>query len=451
MRSFFLIILSIFLIISCNQEGCNGSINSPVSERPSCFNLKKDTIQGWMEEGIDCGGPCITCEVKADKELIITSNDVVDNDAAKGGKLSFGYLIENLAGNKEDGGILIKSLFDNWSNRTPTFTVPNTFSTAPNRPNVDLFLNRWKDIDGDTGTLENWVPNLDNAPFRLLGITNRIDLKDTINNSSGEGRFTYCINPELFPNDNSAFFNIIFEYNLPGKTTDDCSRWVNKWHSLSEDSLSKAQYIEVLTSVTDSFVLMNELNQLRTNDFIFEKVWELREFKHNKSSNSFESHFLSKTPDIRFNNQDELSSAVTQLQNEIDNNLNYEFEESMRAASAVPNTANQNAINNPGFTWDIPNVNSNLEFLSSLNTCNGCHMGHGDNAGLRFMHMKPRKESEQVEISGRLSNIDRTARVANMKILLGVDSTLILKEMQSLTDSEIVNLTDFINSHVSGH
>lgn len=449
--SFSICTLILFFMYSCNQEGCSPTTTNPEIDKPSCSNLKRDTIDGWMEEGIDCGGPCISCAVDSEKELIITSNKVVDNEAAKTGKLSFGYVMTQLAGSKEKGGLLAKSLFDNWSTRTVSFTVPNTNSNAPDRVRVDSFLNAWKDLDESDKSIEEWIPNLDNAPFRLLAITNRIDLKDTINNSSGEGRFTYCIKPELFPNDPSAFFNIIFEYNLPGRTSNDCGRWVNKWHSLSDTTLTNTEYINTLTSVTDSFLLMNDLNQLRTNDFIFEKIWELREFKHNKDTNSFDPHFLSKTPDIRFDASIALSQEVIQLETELRSNLNYEFSDSLKAASAVPRTAPANARNRPGFTWTIPETSSNLEFMASLNSCNGCHMGHGDNAGLSFMHIRPRLESENVRISRRLNITDRNFRIANMNRLLGIDSSVAIQQLRTMSSDTIISISDFIDRHVSGH
>lgn len=435
------------IILICFISSCGGD-DPPTAPQPTpedlCNNLRKDSL----EIGIDCGGPCIPCEVRSEKELIIIDSKVVDSQEAIDGGLSFTHLIETLAGN-DSAGSLVKSLFDNW---TRDFQVPGTNSIAPSRVGVNDFLSKWQAVDGDTGPLEDWIPNIDNAPFRLLGITNRLDLKDTLDGSAGEGRFTYCAFDPTTPDSSKIIFNVIFEYNLVGNSMEDCSRWVNAWHGLSDSTLTDDQYLDSLIAVTETFVKDNELNQLRTNDFAFEQVWELREFKHDKAANKFTPHFLSKTPDIAFHQMPRLGEEVNNLTNELVNNQKYEFPPDMLAASAVPRTAPPGTSNNPGFKWDIPNVTQDLLKRASTNTCNGCHMGHGGNSNIQFLHMAPRDLREQVEISGRLNGPDRDARIMNMdRLLLGITPVEVFAKRNDTTGMDALQFSSFIDSHIPGH
>jgi len=435
---YLLIVISI-LFLACNSSGCNNE-SEPTD---ACSNLIKDA----SEDGIDCGGNCIPCEVVSDKELIIIDNAVTDHAEAVSGKLSFGHLIRSLAGSS-DPGILVKSIFSNWNS---DFQVIGTNSIAPSRSGVNDFLTKWQTSDGHTGNITDWVPDVDNAPFRLLGITNRLDLKDTLSGSAGEGRFTFCAFDPSDVSKSPLTFNLIFEYNLPGDSKEDCAKWTTQWHKLSEVGLTNDQYIDSLISVTEQFVTVNELNQLRSNDFEFELVWELREFRHNESTNSFEPQFLSKTPDVAFNGTTRLRDEINNLQSELDNHESYEFPLDMRSASAVPRTAPSSSKNNPNFMWNTLNADSGEK--ASINTCNGCHMGHGDNDAMKFLHMKPRDIGESTQISNRLDGADRTFRIINMERLLEFQNPITLANARVSFDSGIdsIQLINFIEAHVSGH
>lgn len=111
--------------------------------------------------------------VVPDKELLITSSEVTESvEARYPGALSFGYLMEQLAGR----------------DRAPEFTnqwlrlwlrdQEVNRDTAPARPRMEEVLETWRrrDQDGGPDNPLEWSPNLANAPFKLIAVVNRMDL-----------------------------------------------------------------------------------------------------------------------------------------------------------------------------------------------------------------------------------------------------------------------------------
>src|SRR6185503_10626403 len=81
-----------------------------------------------------------------------------------------------------------------------TWDIDQTINgfVVPARPNIrTVLIEPWKARDGQAGVSdEQWEPNWRNAPFRLLAIVNRLDLKRDaggIVQNAGEGRFVFCV------------------------------------------------------------------------------------------------------------------------------------------------------------------------------------------------------------------------------------------------------------------
>lgn len=111
--------------------------------------------------------------VVPEKELLITSRDVMDSaEAQYPGPLSFGYVMEQLAGKPRAGAFthewLRLWLRDQEVNR----------DIAPARPGMEAVLEAWrkKDQQGAFDDPLGWSPNIANAPFKLIAIVNRMDL-----------------------------------------------------------------------------------------------------------------------------------------------------------------------------------------------------------------------------------------------------------------------------------
>lgn len=433
-KRIFIVIAIAIGFYSCNQEGCNPIDKTPAKE--TCFDLLKNN----NEFGIDCGGPCLPCDVIPEKELLINDLFVVNSDRKE---LSFKHLIESLAG-KNDAGKLMLSFLNNFES---DFELKN--SIAENRKEgIKKIKDNWIKEDNFSGEDSLWIPNLENAPFRLLAITNRIDLKSLAQESAGEGRFTFCLVDHDSANRSPLTFNLIFEFNLPAKDSTECLQWLIDWHKLSNPKLTEEMYLDTLTMITEKFVSNNELNQIRTNDFELRRLWELREFTHNKEENTFEPRFLAKTPELDFDKSEKLRDFVKANQDSIRAN-NYKIPVDLQAAST--------ARNNPIFSWDLNDVedeiDDNVEFLFSLRSCNGCHNGDKTNSdklnvdediddNIPFLMFKPRNQSDTSVVADFIFKHAIKGRKLNMEIDLQIKDSI-----QFLSAQRIEEIKEFIEGH----
>ncbi|MCC7453471.1 MAG: hypothetical protein IT222_04835, partial [Crocinitomix sp.] len=169
---------------------------------------------------------------------------------------------------------------------------------------------------------------LRNAPFKLMAIVNRIDVRGNpaynpgITNA-GETRFIFTlINPETGepPVHDNLFFppsgtptgvidwvgmNVILEYGNPFSTNCDLQAFAQQWYNLSLETLGSSDYNDLLEAITNQVTDANAggtknenksaLNQLRTNEKIFDRVddnagedweetdWQFRQFELNST------------------------------------------------------------------------------------------------------------------------------------------------------------------------
>lgn len=394
---------------------------------PPCPNPVNLCTNGQLDVGesqIDCGGDCPPCPIRIPdiaKELMITDLNVIDSEEARTGVFSFGHLIRNMApsSSADDTKALILSLLTSWES---TQTV-NGFAMAA-RPNVRTsIINSWKASDGQTGVSDAaWNMNLDNAPFRLMAIVNRVDLhkvnelNDNLLDRTGEGRFVYCA---IDPVTNLPLqFTIIFEYHLPGNTPSDLIDWTKRWHNLGTFDSFNIDYVNALRAVTADFstrgalptgVNGNAIAQIRTNEVSLSFPWELREFVLNPATGLLQTTTAKQTPDISINNTQRLADFINANATAIDNN-----------AHSVPETFNGpflagNVPTDPdNFQWIAPGINSSRMQAFSIETCNGCHGGSASTAPVNplpqmtgpsfpaFTHIKPRFANTRTVLSNFL-------------------------------------------------
>lgn len=112
-------------------------------------------------------------KIRPERELFITHPSVMDDTRAKyPGPWSFGGLIQEMAGEEKSGECIIAWL-ETW-----VFGQTVNGSTVPPRPGIiEKVIVPWQKRDGfDPKSMKPWVPKIENAPFRLLAIVNRMDL-----------------------------------------------------------------------------------------------------------------------------------------------------------------------------------------------------------------------------------------------------------------------------------
>jgi hypothetical protein len=111
--------------------------------------------------------------IRPERELFITHPKVVDDARAKyPGPWSFGGLVNELVG-EEKAGACVRAWLETWVSQQ---TV-NGFDVPARSGIMAKVIEPWRKRDGfDPKSGQPWMPKLENAPFRLLAIVNRMDL-----------------------------------------------------------------------------------------------------------------------------------------------------------------------------------------------------------------------------------------------------------------------------------
>lgn len=357
----------------------------------------------------------VNCSVVWEKELMITDVAVVTDWRAKNmGPWSFGGLMQSLAG-PANVQAFVKRFVESWM---VDQTIDGVVVKA--RPKMqDLVLGPWK-ARSAPGTYD-----LATAPFDLLAIVYRVDLRKQQNTGTGagEGRFVYGVRDgsgQPMP------FTVIAEFKLPiygGKTSRD---WANDWHALGTLTLGSEEYKERLEYITNQFagstvraglLPSSLLNQLRTNEIALDfgtdhpPIWQLREF-HIKADGYLYPARPALTPTNAVNGSTLLKTYVQQNAAKImqgTHKIPPKFQ-------GIPFGASGSDVPDPQFSWQVPGVSIALQDAFSKQTCNGCHAG---NTGTTFLHVGPNFQSGPAQLSDFVVNVEMPRRTAELKKVLG--------------------------------
>jgi len=206
------------------------------------------------------------------------------------GPWSFRRIIENMAPSNAAAGTdpFLRGIFESWL--TPQFVNGQLLEARPQVEPQVLSQNQL-----NSATLPFAVPNsnprqftLANAPFELIAIAARLDLRST--STAGEGRFIYALKSPFGGNN---LMTVITEFALPLKAPlDTPAKWAAKWHELDalNPATQTAAFNSKLQEITDVFSSRNAMpsrpngsaiNQIRTNEIALAGPWQLREFRMN--------------------------------------------------------------------------------------------------------------------------------------------------------------------------
>ncbi len=330
-----------------------------------------------------------------------------NNVGTKMGAFTFGHLMTEMA-NQPLTGIDPADFAMQWLQTWQANQTVNTFG-VPARPNIAAqIINPWLAASGGVKL------DLGLAPFRLLAIVNRLDLRTGsggyggTTGDAGEARFVFgAVVPgptcQLLP------MTVIFEYGVPIRGCLNVRSWAQQWVALGSLAIGSAAYNTALQTITDQFVLRNAaptkpngsaLNQLRTNEIALGSPWELRQFNLLSPIDFLHEAPVFRTPDITFNFQDpnwsfstSLDTFITGNKVAIDNGT-YTVPLSFAAAPFLGGSA---PVTNNDLTYfwststldldptHVGNWNNERE-LFSLNTCNACHAGETHTT---FTHISP--------------------------------------------------------------
>ena len=209
------------------------------------------------------------------------------SSSATDGPWSFRKLIENMAPSSAAAGTdpFLRGIFESWL--SDQFINGEQVSR---RPNVDQFI--LSNNGFSTPNAAGRTFNLASAPFQLISIASRIDLRSTT--SAGEGRFIFALLTAP-PNPTPTSMTVIVEFALPLKAPLDTPiKWANKWHELDtlDPVTQTAAFNAKLQEITDVFTARNAMpsrpngsavNQFRSNEIVLNAPWQLREFRLNSA------------------------------------------------------------------------------------------------------------------------------------------------------------------------
>jgi hypothetical protein len=347
-----------------------------------------------------------------------TYNPCTESGAADG-VWTFGHLMTELAAAE---GVNPSDFCRRWLEHW-TYNVQINTDTAASRQHVyDEIVEFWPRVNDEF--------SMELAPFRLLGIFNRVDLRSAGNYRApaGEVRFVYCFtdgcpSPPKETTDALPFsvrapaprpFLVIFEYGVK-EVGCGVQRWGQRWAELSNLPLGSDQYLETLakltTEVTDvhSNPQGHSLLRLRTNELLLPEKqlhytpsgdWELREF-----SIADDGHLTQKsvfaTPDN--NKMGGFMSQGSWVANVVNTGTLVQGVPTFDPADEGASSMNSGSI-----FWNAYGIaagNNDRRHLFSLNTCNACH---GLETNTRFTHVAPASYGVRTELSGFLTGISVT-------------------------------------------
>jgi len=304
----------------------------------------------------------------------------------------------------------------NWLYELATDKTINLVS-VPGRNEMNDLLYDWRLASGG-GDL-----NLDLAPFRLLAIVPRLDLRrvglgggDFLD--AGEVRFIFgLVRPPwastFQPQGNNAggcyqSLSVSFEYKVAKTKCLGVTGWARQWSALA-GLVPGGTYNSALEQLTEPLVTAGAgaIARVRTNDRALASPWQLREFR---LSSDFDQTTVAETPAGAFNVQPLFQSwLVDQVIPAISGpGWNQPIPSVPATYQGTPFRGARPEMPNAGFYWIAPNLDYSANggdnarnwgrHRASLASCNGCHARE---TGTSFAHLNPLTS----ELSGFLTGI----------------------------------------------
>jgi hypothetical protein len=362
------------------------------------------------------------------RELMITNVGVVEDpertyDVCTGagtpmGAWTFGRLMTEMA-NEPVTGIPAGDFVEEWLEQWTQDLTINGW-TVHERPTAQAFIDAWPRLPD--GRLD-----LAQAPFRLLAIVNRIDLRENTvygGSSAGEARLVFGFldcNDELPGTPGLEESTVIFEYGIDRNGCFGVRNWAQQWKALGAMTPGSAAYNDALQAITDQFTLANArptqapnrsaINQVRTNETIFhnsqDPFWELRESRLPKfcalgapCEGWLRHATIAQTPD-----QSKNFSIVLR------NFINFNAADILAGAHTVPTSTGGGGSfrgghlpQGSGWPWNASGIlDADARHAFSLATCNSCHRAE---TSTLFVHIENRHPGTASVLSDFLTGED---------------------------------------------
>ncbi|WP_224364476.1 hypothetical protein [Hyalangium versicolor] len=377
----------------------------------------------WEEEQEDSlavhrDAVVVSSTIVPERELFINDVSVVDDalyttwdpkksGTAPEGSWSFGRLIDNMVPDGMRSPRARSQFILAWLKTWEQDQTVNGL-VIPARPLIrSLIIDPWRAASGCTGSDDACTLDLGKAPFRLLAIVNRPDLRRlptaTDPGCAGQGRFVFGV---LGPLGQRLPFTVIFEYQLPISHKLDMLAWADRWHALGAIPFGKCYNAE-LHDVTREFtrrkaargrVNGSALLQIRTDEVALSpvepKLWEMREFVLG-SQGFLRPATVKQEVDASLNGSALLGAwaaqnaqAILAGQHEVP--PRWGGSPFLAASAPVPSALD----------WQVPGVNEAVRSAFAAATCSGCHRSE---TGTNFLHVRTREPGTSSSISAFLA------------------------------------------------
>jgi hypothetical protein len=335
------------------------------------------------------GGP--TCAVPIDrwKELLVINRSVLSDLRAKndvdGAPWSFRTRLEELAGTAAEAPALAEAWLSEWKTRT---SVGVDGAPVTPRPSVDeVILQPWRQNGSPATTYASGTPlPLALAPFRLVAIANRLDLRESeagCQGAAGELRFVYTavdVTTHL-----AVPFSVIVEIPYPASHTP--REWAARWHDVASHPFG-AEYNDALAALTAEITsnAVRSTVRARTNEVALGLKlglpWELREFGLDTTHGPARllQVPLMATPRIDLQRSPSLDAWAADNASKVLAGT-FTLPGGFQAGAAPMATSL--------FRWESTTLPEALRHALSLGTCNGCHGGERPGDLLKFQHVAP--------------------------------------------------------------
>jgi hypothetical protein len=363
--------------------------------------------------------------------VIITAVSVVEDpdrtyDACTGagtpgGAWTFGKLMTEIA-NHPATGIHPEDFVEHWLEQWTQDQTINTWNVAA-RPDAQLVLDAWP-------RLPNGRLDLDEAPFRLLAIVNRTDLRTNSSysggsgSSAGEARFVFGLlncNGGLPLVGETTESTVILEYGIDRNSCSAVRDWAQQWQALSGLVVGSAAFNDALQDITDQFTLANArpgqepngsaINQVRSNELNFVLPhWELRESRlcseEVPCAGNLEHATIAQTPAINLHNTTTLRDYINEhtfaiLTGAHSVPLAYPDDDDPFLGGAIQPGGGFGWLNSAALAATLVNLEARHEFSKA--TCSGCHTRE---TGTVFVHIATRSAGNPSVLSDFLTGED---------------------------------------------
>jgi hypothetical protein len=445
-------------------QGIRGIVGGAALLGTACGDV--NTFEGEAEdvgttESEDVGTTTSALTTAALHSLLITHLKVVDHPL---------YTIEPCTAIPSDANTKVWSLPYLLTKEAARYGIPSTTYVAD-------WLDAWNTsstVNGETvpvkgapRVIAEWPKDaggkylIEKAPFRLLAIVSRLDLRKFRPEGEpmgGEVRFVFGTTETTLCPRRPGEQTIILEYS-PGKTDENAVLdWAKRWYALGNLDRESDTYVSELKKLTDETLQLGRLERVRANEVAlgetFTTGWFLTEFVPSAGGALVRST-VKQTP------RESLRRGSPRLSGFIATNVRnletvfqvpqkgymynagtgYRVTDTFtdgalfRGGSAISTKVAPSKFWNSTRRTDIdPYTWSLARHRFSLGTCNGCHGGEGGLAGI--FHIQPREVGFQAVLSPFLSGgsvatdpVDGTQRPYNEMLRRQEDLHWLANEM----------------------